>query len=288
MKPSKPSIHTELPIKDKSGGPAPIKIAPFKSSIRRTEAHRHNGYFELIYLTAGEGVHVIDDRQYAVTPPILFVIRKDQVHCWDLTTPGEGYVLIIRKELVDLLTDGQLRSLFAAIGKHTCLVFENAQAVTPLWEVLLDTLPPGRDPIPELANWLLKALLGLLMEKAKPIVQPVRDSGGLYEQFLRRLDEGANLKRTVQYYAGLLHTTPQNLNNACRKAADRSATEVLEEALLGEARRLLLYTPGSVGEIAYALDFKDPSHFVKYFKRLTGQTPHSFRKGLLPAAGRRG
>lgn len=65
-----------------------MKITPFKSSIRRTEAHRHNGYFELIYLTAGEGVHVIDDRQYAVTPPVFFVIRKDQVHCWHLTTPG--------------------------------------------------------------------------------------------------------------------------------------------------------------------------------------------------------
>lgn len=272
-------MHTELPIKDKSGGKAPMKIAPFKSSIRRTEAHRHNGYFELIYLTAGEGVHIIDDRQYTVAPLTLFVIRKDQVHCWDLTTPGEGYVLIIRKELVDQVKDGQLRSLFAAISKHTCLCFENVRAITPLWEVLLDALPPGRDTLPEVALWLLKALLGVLMEKAKPFIRPLTDSGGLYEQFLRRLDEGTNLKRTVQHYAGILHTTPQNLNNACRKAADRSATDVLEEAVLGEAQRLLLYTPCTVAEIAFALDFKDPSHFVKYFKRLTGQTPHAFRKG---------
>jgi AraC-like DNA-binding protein len=272
-------MHTELPIKDKSGGRSPIKIAPFKSTTRRTEPHRHNGYFELIYLTAGEGVHAIDHRQYVVTPPTLFVIRKDQVHCWDLTSPGEGYVLILRKELVDQIKDRQLRGLFAAISKHNCLHLENARSVTPLWEILLDTLPPGRDTIPEAAEWLLKALLGLLMEKTKPMVRPVRDSGGFYEQFLHLLEEGSNLKRTVRYYAALLHTTPQNLNNACRKTAGRSATDVLEEALLDEARRLLLYTPGTVAEIAFALDFKDPSHFVKYFKRLTGQTPHSFRKG---------
>jgi AraC-like DNA-binding protein len=276
----KPNMHTELPIKDKSGGGrALMKIAPFKSSIRRTEPHRHNGYFELIYLTAGEGVHLIDERRYTVAPPTLFVIRRDQVHCWELTTPGEGYVLIIRKELVDGLTDGQLRSLFAAISRHNCLLLQNAQAVAGLWAVLLEELPMGRETIPEVALWTLKALLGVLMEKTEPMLHPVRESGGLYDQFLRLLDEGVFLKRTVAHYADLLHTTPQNLNNACRKAIDRSATDVLEDFLLREARRLLLYTPGTVAEISFALDFKDPSHFVKYFKRLTGQTPNSFRKG---------
>ncbi len=255
-----------------------MKIAPFKSMIRRTEPHRHNGYFELIYLSAGEGVHVIDERRYAVEPPTLFVIRRDQVHCWDLRTPGEGYVLIVRKELVDGLTDGELRSLFAAMSKHNCLLLENAQAVAGLWAVLLEELPAGRETVPDVALWVLKALLGVLMEKAKPMLHPVREPGGLYVQFLHLLDEGALLKRTVQHYADLLHTTPQNLNNACRKAIDRSATDVLEAFLLSEARRLLRYTSGTVAEIAFALDFKDPSHFVKYFKRLTGQTPNSFRK----------
>jgi AraC family transcriptional activator of pobA len=271
-------MPTELPIKDKSEGRVPMKIAPFKSMIRRTEPHRHNGYFELIYLTAGEGVHVIDERRYAVEPPILFVIRRDQVHCWDLTTPGEGYVLIVRKELVDGLTDGELRSLFAAMSKHNCLLLENAQAVAGLWAVLLAELPAGRETVPDVALWVLKALLGVLMEKAKPMLHPVQEQGGLYIQFLHLLDEGALLKRTVAHYADLLHTTPQNLNNACRKAIDRSATDVLEDFLLGEAWRLLRYASGTVAEIAFALDFKDPSHFVKYFKRLTGQTPNSFRK----------
>ncbi len=256
-----------------------MKIVPFKSAIRRTEPHRHNGYFELIYLTAGEGVHVIDERRYTVTPPMLFVIRRGQVHCWDLTTSGEGYVLIVRKDLVDKLADGQLRSLFAAISKHTCLVLENPQAVSSLCEVLLESLPADREAVSEVAEWVLKALLGVMIEKARPLVRPVREPGSLYEQFLHLLDEGSTIKRTVQYYAGLLHTTPQNLNNACRKAVARSATDVLEDFLLNEARRLLLYTHGTVAEIAFTLDFKDPSHFVKYFKRLTGQTPHHFRKG---------
>lgn len=272
-------MSTILPIKDKSGGRAAVRIAPFKSAIRYTEPHRHNGYFELIYLTKGAGIHMIDGRRYAVAPPVLFVIRKDQMHCWELTTPGEGYVLIIRKEFVDGLSDGRLRSLFASISGYNCLPLETSASVDRLWAVLLDELGPGREVVPEVAESVLKALLGKMVDLARPAVKPIRESGGLYEQFLHLLDDGKTLKRAVQHYAGLLHTTPQNLNNACRKSVDRPAAEVLGDFLMSEARRLLLYTNGSVSEISFALDFKDPSHFVKYFKRATGQTPQAFRQG---------
>lgn len=292
-------MSTILPVKDKSGGRVSLKMAPFKSAIRRTDPHRHNGYLELIYLTAGEGVHIIDGRRYVVAPPVLFVIRRDQVHYWELTTPGEGYVLIIRKEYVNGSGDGRLRSLLASISGYSCLPLEANASVERLWAVLLDELEPGRLPersegpapvarvevpsssievLPDIGESVLKALLGKIIELARPSVKPVRDSGGLYEQFLHLLEDNRALKRTVGYYAGLLHTTPQNLNNACRKSVDRPATEVLGDFLMSEAKRLLLYTNGSVAEISFELDFKDPSHFVKYFKRMAGRTPQAFRR----------
>jgi AraC family transcriptional activator of pobA len=270
-------MATQLPIKDKSDKRRTLKIAPFKSAIRQTEPHRHNGYFELIYLTAGTGIHVIDDRKYAVEPPVLFVIRRDQVHYWDLTTPGEGYVLIIRKEFVDALEDGRLRSLFASISTHSCMHIEANPTIEKLWPVLMDELETDKDPIPEVAQSVLKALLGKIVELANPASKSQKEKGGLYEQFLHLLEGQKTLKRTVAHYAALLHATPQNLNNACRKAVNRSATEVLGDYILSEARRLLLYTSGTVSEISFTLDFKDPSHFGKYFKRITGQTPQKFR-----------
>ncbi|HVU94371.1 MAG TPA: helix-turn-helix transcriptional regulator [Puia sp.] len=269
---------TSLPIKDKSGGRAAITVTPFKPAIRCTEPHRHNGYFELIFLNAGEGSHIIDGRPYPVQPPVLFVVRRHQVHCWELTTPGQGYVLIIRKDFVDQLTDGRLRSLFASISEHSCLPLEQSRSVEPLWTALLDELPTSHEEVPELVEWILKALLGKLIALARPSVPPIRQSGSLYDQFLHLLDNGKTLKRTVQHYAHLLHTTPQNLNNACRKAVDLPATGILENSLATEAKRLLLYTNSTVAEISFSLDFKDPSHFVKYFKRITGQTPQAFRQ----------
>jgi AraC-like DNA-binding protein len=228
----------------------------------------------MIFLTAGAGVHVIDGRRYAVGPPVLFVVRKDQVHCWELSTPGEGYVLIIRREFVEGLTDGRLRSLIASVSAYSCVPLTGNASVDRLWTVLLDET----DGAPEIVETVLTALLAKMMSLAGPAVKPIRESGGLYEQYLHLLENGHAMKRTVEHYASLLHTTPQNLNNACRKAADRAAAGVLGDFLMGEAKRLLLYTSGTVAEISFSLDFKDPSHFIKYFKRATGLTPQAFRK----------
>jgi AraC-like DNA-binding protein len=72
----------------------------------------------------------------------------------------------------------------------------------------------------------------------------------------------------VAYYAGKLNTTPQNINAACQKSIQKPAKDVLAEFVLIEAKRLLLYTNKTVSEISFSLEFNDPSHFVKYFKKL--------------------
>lgn len=81
----------------------------------------------------------------------------------------------------------------------------------------------------------------------------------------------------MHYYAELLNTSPQNLNEACQKAVQKPASEVLADFIIIEAKRMLLYTDQTVSEIAFALDFTDASHFVKYFKKLVGLTPQAFR-----------
>ena len=57
-----------------------IKIAPFKKDIRKTNPHKHNNYFEIIYLSQGSGFHYIDLNKYIIHPPEFFFVRQEQVH----------------------------------------------------------------------------------------------------------------------------------------------------------------------------------------------------------------
>ncbi|MFX9038736.1 AraC family ligand binding domain-containing protein, partial [Acinetobacter baumannii] len=92
-----------------------IKIAAFRKDIRKTEPHKHNSYFEIIYLSKGSGTHTIDNSSYKVQPPVIFLVRKEQIHHWELLTTPEGYVIILKKAFIDKSLDSKLKSLLIEI-----------------------------------------------------------------------------------------------------------------------------------------------------------------------------
>jgi AraC-like DNA-binding protein len=100
----------------------------------------------------------------------------------------------------------------------------------------------------------------------------------LYIRYIDLLHTQLDFQRKLQYYTSLLGTTPQNLNAACRKTAAQSAAEILDNFVINEAKRLLLYSSNNVNEIAFQLHFNDPSYFVKFFKKYEHITPDEYRK----------
>src|SRR5215469_14914322 len=114
-------LKKRLLIKDKSETGELIKITPFKKEIRKTEPHKHNNYFEIIYLSKGSGHHNIDSRRFEIKPPVIYLIRKEQVHYWELNTTPDGFVIIIKKSFIEKSLDNELRSLLTKISSFNSL-----------------------------------------------------------------------------------------------------------------------------------------------------------------------
>jgi AraC family transcriptional regulator, transcriptional activator of pobA len=265
-----------IDIKDKTQPAEIFKISPFKKEIRKTTPHKHNNYFEIIYLSGGSGFHFIDSRKFEVTPPIIFFVRQEQTHHFDLEGEPDGFVAIIKKAFIQKSLDNELKIILAKLSSESCVLVNDNETIHQLFQLLVKEYPIKSDQSFNIIEGLLKALLAKVLEIAQPIPTsiPVSD---LYQSFLEILRSSALVKNSVQFYAEKLNTTPQNLNAACRKAVDKPSAEILAEFITSEAKRLLLYTNNTVSQIAGSLDFIDASHFVKYFKRITGQTPLSFR-----------
>jgi AraC family transcriptional activator of pobA len=74
----------QLQIKDKTDGADLIKILPFRKEVKKTSPHKHNNYFEIIYLSGGGGVVPILC-QYPGDKPVLrqqcFVMMLLVVQC---------------------------------------------------------------------------------------------------------------------------------------------------------------------------------------------------------------
>ncbi len=99
----------------------------------------------------------------------------------------------------------------------------------------------------------------------------IREYNILVEKHFRKM-------HNVKDYADLLHKSPKTLSNLFPKYSDKSPLMVINERILLEARRLLLYSDKSTMEVADELGYKDPGHFSKFFKKHEGLSPSQFRK----------
>lgn len=266
-----------IQIKDKTTWNEELKVSPFRKNIRFTEPHRHNSYFEIIYLTNGEGFHVLDQYRYELKPPMVFLVRQEQLHHFELQTEGEGYVVIIKRSFLLNCLDDELKNMIGNLSAFDCIPMTDPQVTNAVFPLLAKELENPFKKNPAVVNGLLKAAIAKLLEQAKGSYAATVPPSGLYHQFLALLRNGQPILHSVQHYASALNTSPQNLNAACRKAIGLSSTQVLAEMIVAESKRLLRYTGLTVAEVAFALQFSDPSNFIKYFKRFTGQTPMAFR-----------
>jgi len=273
-------MRDKIEIKDKTTPHDTLKVSPFRKHIRKTSPHKHNSYFEIIYLTTGEGTHTIDLKKIALKPNIIFTVRQEQIHYWDIKTEPSGFVLIIKKQFVDNCSDKTIKLLISQLSSFSCL-YSNDKLIEPLFDILTSECQLNKSKNSPVIEGLLKALLGKLLE-CTPFDENIKiNSENYFERFKELLNQEKGLTNKVAHYALLLNTTPQNLNAICRKEAKQSASKIISDHIISEAKRLLIYTDLTVSEISHQLDFKDNSHFTKYFKKQTFSTPISFRKSSL-------
>ena len=136
----------------------------------------------------------------------------------------------------------------------------------------------------EMLRSLLKRLLILSTRMARNgLPQPevsnaqmntIREYNLLVERHFREFHH-------VKDYAKLLFKSPKTLSNLFPKYGERSPIMVINDRIILEAKRLLLYSDRSTEGIATELGYKDPGHFSKFFKKHLGLSPTAFRKSRM-------
>lgn len=103
----------------------------------------------------------------------------------------------------------------------------------------------------------------------------------LTHRFLQLAQQHHPARRPLSFYSDRLFVTTKHLSETVKAVTGRTAGKILHELLAGEARRLLGTNRLSISEVAYRLNFEEPSQFSKFFHRMTGTSPRTFRRMAL-------
>ena len=84
----------------------------------------------------------------------------------------------------------------------------------------------------------------------------------------------------VKDYADALNVSPNYLNEVIKSTINISAKDYIQNRLVLEAKRMVIFTKKSGKEIGYELGFDDPSHFSKFFKSNSNQSILDFKRSV--------
>ncbi|MBK9628940.1 MAG: helix-turn-helix domain-containing protein [Flavobacteriales bacterium] len=244
--------------------------------------HRHD-FHELFFFEEGSGEHMIDLQQWNIATPCMHLVAPGQVHRLDRSADMKGSVVMFAPDAQLGHGHAARRALFARTDGACSFPLSNVQLgeCTALVKLMEQELERTQGPITE----VVEGFLGVLLIKCAHWTSELESDGVIggtdpYKRFLDLLETGYLAERQVSHYADLLSMSADHLNEQVKRRSGRTASSVIQDRLLLEAKRLLLHAELSIKEVGYALNMKDPAYFTRWFHKAAGVTPGAYREAI--------
>ena len=245
------------------------------------ELHRHD-FFLILVLQKGEGTHEIDFTTYKVFDNSVFFMRPGQVHQLQLKADSKGYIVEFNTEFYHPKDKSSNQRLRKASNKNFCELevnrFKKLLSILDCISQEFTNKEVGYDDV-------IKANLDIFfIEFIRQSSNPKALSTNInpysqerLEEFLELLEINITTHKQVTQFADLMNLSSYQLNEITKTTIGKTASELINEHIILEARRNLLATSNQIKDIADHLGYEDVSYFIRFFKKHSGFSPEAFR-----------
>ncbi|WP_168788650.1 helix-turn-helix domain-containing protein [Paraburkholderia aromaticivorans] len=256
------------------------------------DPHRHDALLQFLYIRGGgsNGDVLIENTRLRIEPPCVIMLPAQTVHGFNFASDVDGLVVTAAQRSLEALATMVAPALVPVL-QHAGVTRVNPQTHDSVLMPLVDLLEReyrATDRGHMAAGLpLLIALfvhVARMCERASAARATAAASVSATERRaaqIRRFRElvAAQFRehRPVEFYAQKLDMTVAQLGRICREEISSSPLAVINEHLVREAQRDLVYSHMSVKQIAHGLGFADVAYFSRYFRNQTGVTPTQFQ-----------
>jgi AraC family transcriptional activator of pobA len=246
--------------------------------------HSHADLAQILVLAEGDGEMRAEGERWTFRAPCLLLMPARVVHGFRFRPDTVGHVVTVAERLLSELTAAE-PAAGAAMRAPACLALTAEEAASHELAAICAALAlefVWRAPARALAVRghllrLLAAAARLAAAREAPPPLPADRDAELVARFRELLERHFRDQWRLAAYAGRLGVTEARLTTACRRRLGRAPAALVQDRLALEAKRALLYTTHSVTEIAFALGFRDPAYFSRFFRRHAGVAAGAFR-----------
>lgn len=258
--------------------------------------HFHD-FYSVILFTKGIGIIRINNDSYAIQPQTICLIAPNQMHSFEGLEDVEGIIFFFCQDFyVEEFSFVRLLNVFSNTSQidgnicNPCINLSDKE-FSPVNDIIKSVQHEYSSCAPDNNSAvIIRSLLNILLLKLSELYEAKsgnsnKSDSTLVHSLSHLVDSYFIKEQHIGFYTSAFNISERQLNDICNRHFNCGLKKILQDRLMQEARKLLLYSELSVAEIAYKLNFEDNSYFNKVFKNKTSITPKRFRemhKKLIP------
>lgn len=258
-----------------------------KSDVRSPEKPHTHDFIEIVYILSGNGIQLVDNKEYEVSRGSLMFINYGQTHAFSTKNKMSYCNILIKPEAVSekiINTDNAFEILSLTAFED----FRTADTSCPFVRFEGEELIKAEAIINEMHyeyeknlcgyNTVIKGYLLILLSYIFRIMVPGNNSfDTITGKITEYIEEHFNEKLSLEMLAKKCFYTPKYFSHVFKQCYNTTVTDYIQKKRLKEGCRLLLETNLSIDEISRTVGYDDDGSFYKYFRKMYNLTPNEYR-----------
>lgn len=238
-------------------------------------------YNFLLLFSNGGGEQQVDYDIFELNTNDVLFIRESHLNAIKSIDPStQGYYIHIDSVILNRVFDNKtLLNRFSFNPKHSVSKLE-MKWLCKCCGLIVEQKNNATNST-EIEISLLKAIVLKLAESWPPASSKPDRQSEITMVFKELLYENFMQRRDLNFYADSLAVSENYLNRCVNNVINKPPKQHINELLINHSKVLLQDYSKDISQVAFELNFSDPSYFGRLFKQLTKLTPTEYRNEVM-------